>query len=278
MNIFPFAISSCVSSEASDSHVSCPPRAGTGFLTCQLTSLFYLAVEQKAPPALRHRNLRNGDGQLEKHRLNPACWKVLISAIIAALLPYQIDDNEVEGKPVRLDYDRFCKTSRADKCILSHDRGRGRQLHKPVHITPTRTNRAWTASTLTQMPDSRWKIEFTHVPTWINRLYHSRCSKGDSIRAEHKTPEAFGRPAGGRSMTVVALLCWWAYGRPRFREDIATHFACDQARCLNPRHIGWAKPGDNSRHASHHRRTLQRAGEERVARYEDCPVRRLTFG
>lgn len=238
------------------------------------------AVERKVPPALRHRNLRNGDGKLVKHRLQHAHWKVLISAIIAALLPGRIKENPADKheQGVRLTYSRFCRTSRADRCIFSLDRGRNRKLHKPVHITPARAAHAWTESTLTQMPDSRWKITFTHVPEWVPRLYHSRGSAGESARAVHKSPETFCRPSGGRSMTVVSLICWWAYGKPRDQDDMATHFACDQARCLNPRHIGWATTADNSRHGRQHRETLRKQPGDRVARYENCPVRRLAFG
>ena len=238
-----------------------------------------VAVARKAPPALRYLNLRNNDGKLVRHVLNASAWKVLISAIILAILPgcvYKDRAGRDLPSPQTLDYDRFRKARKLDACMLCHDKGRGRRLHQPVHVA-ARPGDEWVECTLTQNPDSRWQARFTHIPDWLHEIYDSPGPAAEKLRQKYKTVGRLGRPSSGRTITLPALICWWAYGKPRDGLDTATHFVCDQPRCLNPRHLGWATNADNSSHAAHHRRTLKRKPRTRVPRRNSPPARRLEY-
>lgn len=207
------------------------------------------AVARKAPPALRCRNLQHLDGNIVRHVLNDSCWKRLISLLIDAVLLYTIADDEEGGEPVTLTYDRFCKTRKRDRCILTHDRGVGRVGHQPIRVRSSRRGEEWAACTLTQMPDSRWQANFTSIQPFVRHEFESSAA----IRQEFKTLSRYAQRKQGRTITLVALICWWAYGKPRDGRDVATHYVCDQARCLNPRHIGWATQHDNCRHTRVHK-------------------------
>ncbi len=172
-------------------------------------------------------------------------------------------------------FDRFLRTRKCDACLLGHDRGHGRQLRMPVYIVPQDPDHAWATCSLTQQPDSRFLARFTNIPDFVQQEWAS------SNDLQKKSLISYGRPHAGRTITVPALICWWAYGRPRDGDDIATHFVCDQSRCLNPRHLGWASIADNSMHAGHHQRTLRkrrpRSGKWRVPRHSRPPARRQEY-
>lgn len=239
--------------------------------------LVFSAVAKKVPLALRHRNLRNGDGKLVKHVLQGDNWEKLITAVVIPVLPATIDDEEAGNMPVPLDFDRYLHTRRGDKCILSPGKGRRGRPHLPYYIKPRDPADAWQQCTLTQLRDKRWLANFTNVPDWVQEGYYSDKGKWQRSRAGYKTFDSFARPVSGRSITLAALVCWWAYGKPRYGHDQATHFACDQPRCLNPRHLGWGTAADNSSHAKHHRRTLRKQPGHRVPRHSMPAPRRIEY-
>ena len=140
----------------------------------------------------------------------------------------------------------------ADPCMLSRARGRRGTTHRPIHFKPEQAENAWASCTLTQMPDARWRARFTDVPDFVSQRYNDSAA----LRKRHKSLLGYARPCNSRTISVAALICWWAYGPPRDDRDMATHFVCGQHRCLNPRHIGWATAADNARHYRRHQQTL----------------------
>lgn len=224
-----------------------------------------LAEARRIPSALQFRNLSSNE-------LTRTKWELLLTLLIRALLPDFIqEDDEKLG---RLTFDRFVRTRRGDRCILGLHKGHGTRLHHPIHIAPEGDDE-WATCSLTQQPDARWMARFTHIPQHVRQKYES----SESLRRRHRTLGSYARPRTGRRIGVHALICWWAYGAPSSPQDTATHFVCDQSRCLNPRHLGWASNKSNYSHYEHHQQTMHRSPQEigpwRVPRHSDPPARRL---
>lgn len=198
--------------------------------------------------ALRRLNLNLPDANLGE-----AGWDDILTMLIARLLPKHNleEDGEVGWEPFSLE--RYKAAGQHDPCIMSQDRGRGRKRHQPMVLVPDCKDKQWAACTLTQQPDSRWLARFSNIPQFVRQEYE----RSRDLQRKHRTLKAYARPNAGRKIQVSRLICWWAYGPPR-KGDVATHFACDRPRCLNPRHMGWATPADNKRHLEWHRDNLRR--------------------
>lgn len=211
------------------------------------------AVARRFPRALRHLNVENGDDKLTDRTAQHEAWTYLITQLVNLLLRSvkTADEHGIESwEP--WGYKRFRLARSTDPCMLSRARGRRGTTHRPIHFKPEQAENAWASCTLTQMPDARWRARFTDVPDFVSQRYNDSAA----LRKRHKSLLGYARPCNSRTISVAALICWWAYGPPRDDRDMATHFVCGQHRCLNPRHIGWATAADNARHYRRHQQTL----------------------
>ena len=214
------------------------------------------AVARSFPRALRHLNIEPSSGILVDRSQQYQAWKYLISRLIALLLPKAWVTRNGGRFFERFGLKEFRLARSHRPCFLSRAKGRGGKRHMPIYLEPEQDDaEQWAACTLTQMPDDRWRARFTNVPKFVSERY----AESESLQTRHKSLLKHARPCNARSISVSALICWWACGPPRDGACMSTHFVCGQHRCLNPRHIGWGTAADNSRHYLRHQRTLRRS-------------------
>lgn len=176
---------------------------------------------------------------MARHVLWPFAWRDFISLLIEALLPEMVKEGKEPKR--KLTYQRYCLARMEDGCMLCPHRGRNSERHGPIYMRAREADRAgkeWMDATLTMNDDGRWQIRFTHIPDWVRQVYDSNTKAGVAVRSEYRTFLQLARPRSGRGMTVPQLICWWAYGKPHYPYDQATHFVCDRPGCINPRHLG----------------------------------------
>lgn len=128
-------------------------------------------------------------------------------------------------------------------------------------LSPTKDGR-WRFRLRKQRPVSEWKqmrvaakaaIETASTP----ELQQDAVRLKANLRNGQKVPYIW----------LSHLLCWYGHGPPTMPGDMACHYSCGKAMCLNAHHISWGDHRDNASHTKWHHK--HRTGQ--LAKGAICP-------